>query len=299
MNVALLLIGTASGFGHSVYSAIAKVVLKDRVRTPFLFLLYINLFQAVVTMLLWLAVNPVLPPMEGLAPLFAAGITCLIAYFFLYSSLSSGDVSSVMPIMGSKVIFSGVLARLMLNEGHSWPIYVAILLVAISIAVLSYSPSSGQHARFHTRPIALMLLCCIVFSFTDIFIKRSLTYLDPYNFLIYYNLIVGATSLVLIPYLRKRGVPLQIPKRDMLSILLAAVFLISSTLLFVKALQIAEGVVIPNILMATRGVFIVLISLVMTHRGSTMLDEQSKAVYALRFAASLLIVLSIVIALKN
>ena len=65
------------------------------------------------------------------------------------------------------------------------------------------------------------------------------------------------------------------------------------------ALTIANGVVIPNILMATRGVFIVLISLILTHRGSTILDTQSKRVYAFCFAASLLIVLSIFIAMKE
>ncbi|MBT3379422.1 MAG: EamA family transporter [Lentisphaerae bacterium] len=299
MNTALLIIGTASGFGHSVYSAISKIVLKDRVRTPLLFLLYINIFQALATMVLWVKVDPILPPREGWEPLLAAGLTCLLAYLFLYSSLSCGDVSSVMPIMGSKVIFSGVLARLMLGEGHSWPIYLAIVLVAVSVAVLSYSPSREQHTHFRMRPIVLMLLCCVIFSFTDIFIKRSLVYLDSANFLVYYNLIVGTASLFIIPYLKLRGIPLRIPQRDMLTILLSAVFLIGSTLLFVQALKIAEGVVIPNILMATRGVFVVLISLVMTHRGSTMLDEQSKSVYAFRFAASLLIVLSIVIALKN
>ena len=60
-----------------------------------------------------------------------------------------------------------------------------------------------------------------------------------------------------------------------------------------------SGVVIPNILQATRGIFIVLISAVLTHRGSTMLETQSGKVYGLRLAASVLIMVSIWIALSH
>jgi len=189
MNVPLLLIGTGSGFAHSLYSVVSKYAIKERVRTPFLFLLYINVFQACISPVLWLGAAPTCPSAEVVPPLLIAGLTCALAYGFLYSSLSRGDVSSVMPIMGSKVIFSAFLARLMLLEGHSWPIYMAILLVAVSIATLSYSPTEGQTSRFRMKPIVLMLVCCFLFSITDVFIKKSLLHIDTYNFLIYYNII--------------------------------------------------------------------------------------------------------------
>ena len=50
----------------------------------------------------------------------------------------------------------------------------------------------------------------MVFGFTDIYIKRTLVYLDSYNFMIYYNLIVGILALGVIPYLRKKGIPLRL-----------------------------------------------------------------------------------------
>jgi drug/metabolite transporter (DMT)-like permease len=297
MNAPLLVIGTASGLSHSLYSAVSKLVLKQRVRAPFLFLLYVSAFQAAFTLGLWLFVAPALPAPGGWTPLLIAGGTCLLAFVFLYSALSRGDVSSVMPVMGSKVIFSAVLARVMLAESHRWPVYVAIVLVAVSVAALSYSPSKDRRTRFHVMPIVLVLACCFIFSITDVFIRRSLAYIDPYNFLVIYNLIVGGASLLLIPYLRRGESPLMVGTRNMAAIAGASGFLVISTLCFVVAMNLAEGIVVPNILMATRGVFIVLISLVLTHRGSRALDEQSKAVYALRFAASLLIVLAVAIAL--
>lgn len=299
MNIPLLVVGTASGFSYSLYSAVSKSILKKQVMHPLLLLVHINLFQAALTLLLWVAVRPVFPAREGWQPLLVAGITCAVAHLFLYLALSCGDVSSVMPLMGSKVVFTSVLAWIMLNESHSWTIYVAVLLVAVSVGVLSYSPSRENHSRFQLKPIALMVACCIVFSVTDVHIKRSLTYLDSYNFLIYYNLIIGAASLPIIPYLKKKGVPLRVERRGLLSVLLSAAFLIAATLLFVMALELADGVVVPNILISTRGIFIVLISLVMTQRGSVLLDEQSKTVYALRLAAALLIVFSVVITLQS
>lgn len=125
MNILLLVIGVSSGLFHSIYSAVSKSLLKHRIREPFLFFLYISVLQAVITPFLWLFVKPAVPSVAGLAPLLMAGITGVIAFLFLYMALSNGDASSVMPIMGSKVIFAGFLAIFMLNEKHNWVMYFA------------------------------------------------------------------------------------------------------------------------------------------------------------------------------
>ena len=299
MNSILLLVGVSSGFAHSIYSAISKSLLKNRITEPFLLFLYINIFQAIITPVMWLFVKPTLPPLAGWTPLLIAGVTCVIAYLFLYMSLSCGDASSVMPIMGSKVIFAGFLAIPMLNESHGWPVYCAAILVAISIATLSYSPSKIRSNKFPLKPILLMIVCSIVFAFTDIYIKRSLVFLGPYNFMIYYNLIIGVGSLSVVPYIKKKKVSLVLKGRSLWLSLISSIFIIASTLLFVITLKIAHGVVVPNILISSRGVFIVIISAVLAHRGSTILETQNKKVYLLRCAASSLIIFSIWIALNN
>lgn len=299
MNILLLTVGVSSGFFHSIYSAISKSLLKHRISEPFLFFLYISILQAAITPLLWLFVKPAFPPVTGWAPLLLAGITGVIAFLFLYMSLSSGDASSVMPIMGSKVIFSGFLATYMLNEKHNWTIYSAAILVAISIGILSYSPSENKKSNFSGRPVFLMILCSIVFAFTDNYITRSLKYIDSFNFMVYYNLIIGIGSLAIIPYLKKKKVALLLPGNDMWWSLVSAIFLVAATLLLTISFGIAEGVVIPNILVATRGIFIVIISAVLSQRGSTLLETQTRKVYFLRFVASSLIILSIWITLSE
>jgi drug/metabolite transporter (DMT)-like permease len=299
MNLILLLVGLSSGFSHSIYSAFSKALLKNRINEPFLLFFYISIIQALVTPLLWIFIRPQFPSPSGWAPILASCITCFAAYLFLYTALHCGDVSSVMPIMGSKVIFSGLLAIPLLGEKHNWQVYIAAFLVAISIAVLSYSPSRGGSSRFPLKPISLMTVCCIIFGITDILIKRSLAYLDSYNFMIYYNFIVGVLSLCVIPYIRKKSAPLAIKRTDLQLMICAAVLLVAATLLFTIMLKMSSGVVIPNILQSTRGIFIVLLSAILTHRGSAMLETQSSKVYALRLAASILIVISIWIALSH
>ena len=202
-----------------------------------------------------------------------------------------------MPIMGSKVIFSGLLAIPMLHEKHNWQVYIAAVLVAISIAILSYSPSKSGNIIFPLKPIVLMTICCLIFGVTDILIKRSLVYLDSYNFMIYYNFIGRVLSLCVIPYIRKKRVSLVLEGMDLQLSFCSAVALVAATLLFTIMLKMCSGVVIPNILQSTRGIFIVLITAFLSHRGSTMLETQSRKVYMLRLAASLLIVVSIWIAL--
>lgn len=299
MNSLLFLSGIFSGLSHSIYSAISKSLLKHRIKEPFLFLMYISILQAVITPLLWLFVKPAVPPTVGWIPLLLAGITGFVAFLFLYSALSSGDASSVMPIMGGKVIFAGFLATFMLNEKHNWAIYFAALLVAISIGILSYSPSADIKSKFSGRPVFLMILCSIVFAFTDNYITRSLRYIDSYNFMIYYNFIIGIGSLAIIPYLNKKKVTLRLPGKDLWWSLVSAIFLIVSTLLLAISFGIANGVVIPNILVSTRGIFIVIISAVLSHQGSTLLETQNWKIYLLRFVASSLIILSIWITLSK
>jgi drug/metabolite transporter (DMT)-like permease len=288
-----------SGFSHAVYSAVSKSLLKTRIAEPFLLLVYINVFQAVITPVLWLFIKPVFPAPAGWTPLLLASLTCALAYIFLYTALALGDVSSVMPIMGSKVILSSLLAIPLLGESYRWPIYLAVGLVAGSIGILSYSPSQTKSTQFPLKPILMMLICCLVFGFTDIYIKRSLAFLDSYNFMVYYNLLVGIFSLSVIPYLKARGVHLKINRRDQGLCLFAAASLVTATLLFVMLFKLARGVVIPNILMSTRGLFIVVISVVLTLRGSASLEKQSTLVYVMRFIASALIIVSIWITLSN
>ncbi len=125
MNLIFPLAGLSSGFAHSIYSAFSKALLKNRIKEPFLLLLYISIIQALVTPLLWIFIRPQFPPPAGLTPLLMSCITCFAAYLFLYTALHCGDVSSVMPIMGSKVIFSGLLAIPLLHEKHNWQVYIA------------------------------------------------------------------------------------------------------------------------------------------------------------------------------
>jgi uncharacterized membrane protein len=299
MNIIFFLVGLSSGFAHSISSASSKALLKNRIKEPFLLFLYISIIQALVTPLLWIFIRPQFPPPAGWTPLLISCVTCVAAYLFFYMALHCGDASSVMPIMGSKVIFAGLLAIPMLHEKHNWQVYIAAVLVAISIAILSYSPSKSGSSKFPLKPIVLMTICSVIFGITDISIKRSLVYLDSYNFIIYYNAIVGFLSLCVIPYIMRKKVSLVLKGMDLQFSFYSAVSLVSATLLFVIMLKMSSGVVIPNILMSTRGIFIVLISAVLTHRGSTMLETQSKKVYMLRLAASFLIAFSIWIALSH
>ena len=297
MDATLLSVGLGSGFSHALYAAGSKHLLKRRIPHPFLFLLYVNAFQAVVTPLIWLFVKPAFLPAAGWVPMLASVGTCVIAYFFLYASLSTGDVSSVMPMMGSKVIFSGLLAHWMLGERHSGSIYVAVLLVAVAVAALGYSPTQGRPGRFALKPAGLMMACCIVFACTDVYIKRSLAFIDSFSFMVHYNALVAVGSLLAIPYLRRKGVSLQLTAGSAAMTLATAAFLVTATMLFVLAFSLADGVVVPNILMSSRGVFVVLFSALASYGAGTALDVQSKWVFLLRLAAAALIVFAIYLAM--
>ena len=300
MDVTLLLVGTGSGLSHSLYSAVSKLLLNRRIPNPFLFLLTINAFQAVITPAVWCfwGPGPAWPAAEGWTPLLLAAGTCTVAYFFLYAAFAGGDISSVMPMMGSKVIFSGLLAGVMMGEWHSGAIYLAAALVAVAVAALSYSPRGDRSRGSALKPAALMLASCAIFGLTDIYIKRALAFVDAYSFMVYYNALVAVGSLLVIPYLVRKAVPLRVGRGAAALTLLAAGFLVAATSLFVVSFDLAKGVVVPNILMSTRGVFIVLITAAMSSAGRHSLDRQSRWTYLLRFAASVVIIFSVWLAMS-
>jgi hypothetical protein len=97
----------------------------------------------------------------------------------------------------------------------------------------------------------------------------------------------------------KKRVSLVLNRKDLQLSFYSAAALVTATLLLVVMFEMSSGVVIPNILQSTRGIFIVLISAVLTHRGITLLETQSRKVYMLRLAASILITVSIWIALSH
>ena len=294
MQLFFIAAGIGSGFFYSLYSAGSKFLLKDHIKEPFLLFMYISVFQGVLSPFLWIFVKPELPTLAAWEHLSLAGLTCALAYVFIYLSMHCGDVSSVMPIMGSKVLFTGLLAIFILNEIHGSAIYGATVLVAISIAVLSYSPGKGGN-KFALKPVILMLISCIVFAFTDILIKRSLAYTDSFNFLVFYNIMQGFYGLMVIPYLKYKKIPIRVSRKTLFFCFATSVMLLLGTLLIVITFKLGNGVLIPNILMASRGVFIVLISMI----AGSKLDKQSGKVYIMRLAASILIILSIWIALQN
>jgi drug/metabolite transporter (DMT)-like permease len=169
------------------------------------------------------------------------------------------------------------------------------------VAALSYSPSHPSHAPGTNKAALaafLMLTCCLIFALTDIFIKRALQHVDSYNFLVYYNALVAVAVLPVIPWLRRKRAAMAIRRSDLAAIVLAAVFLITATLLFVHSFNLAHNVILPNILVSTRGVFIVVLTAIAGLRAHTALDIQSRWVFMLRLGASALLIFSIWLALS-
>ena len=72
-------------FFYSLYSAGSKWLLKEYIREPFLLFMYISVFQCLLTPVLWLFVKPVLPSAEAWWHLSLAGLTCALAYVFIYA----------------------------------------------------------------------------------------------------------------------------------------------------------------------------------------------------------------------
>ncbi len=135
-------------------------------------------------------------------------LTFVVGHLLNVVSLKLGDVSVATPLLGAKVVFVALIARLLFQ----WPVSGMQMVAATltSAGVLAMGLADLHHGRRTLVTIGLSLGCAAAFAMTDTLIQLWAADFGVFNFLSLLFLSLGGLSLLTLPFFGRTS--LQAPK---------------------------------------------------------------------------------------
>lgn len=252
---------------------------------PYQHLLLGTLVQAAVfALLLPFAEFPSDPAVLWL-PLAGIG-TFLAAQFFTVMAIFRGDASLQTPIMGTKVVFVSVMSVVLLGSALSTELWVASVMAAVAVFLLGWS--RPQHAGHLAQGIAFGLASSLSFALTDIIMVRAADVLDP-RFLLPF-IMIGAALLMSISLPFTAGWTFRFQPRALVWLLPGAVLFSVQAVGFGMALAGWQNPSLTNIVYSTRGVWSVVVVLLVGRRVGVPEGTMGRGVAAARVSGAALMV---------
>jgi drug/metabolite transporter (DMT)-like permease len=293
----MVLIGILSGIGAAFFQSCSyffsrRFLLQCGTSPRALFGVSHAQMGVAALLLLPLVLDRPLPPFSEFAiHLTACAALCLAAQWLLFIALKTTNSSVVAPLLGLKIPLLGVLSVILLNERLPWHGWVAILLCATAVFLIS--PPTGRPAM---RGLALIFLVCLGYSGSDLLIPRVVERVSSASDM---PILLGFSLTYILCGIGGLAVAVHQGSWRQLCIHKCALpfsicWLLGMCLLFAAFSTI--GVIFGNMLQSSRGLMTVLMSLFLVKTGLEQIDLRTgKLVFVLRLAGALLMTGAIVL----
>jgi len=261
------LLPLVAAFGYAISDILLKFGIAHGagpLRTAFL----TNLLMAVLMQgFLILGVTPI--PWHTLFWPCLAGLCYFVGQLATFRAIQTGQISVATSVLGTKVLMVTLLTATVLRQPipSSW--WYAALMATIGIACLSFSKSSlttlpNTKTASQLPAVAWGLLSAFFFSATDLLIQESRGIMPPQMFLSILFLFQGLLSLSMLAFFRA---PLHSIPRHAWPWLVSGIFLISiQGMLLAAALAWFTTAAEANLLYNTRGLWSVLLALLLARQ---------------------------------
>lgn len=240
-----LLAAIAFAFGSMVYkraflegAGVAHLAVVNNVILGVLFLPLLALEAKPVPWQDWL-----LPALTALA--FATG------HLLNIISLRAGDVSLATPLLGSKVIFVGLIGWLVFGNPLTTPQWLAAALATAGVVIMGLTDFRGGGRAGLTTTTALG--CAAAFALTDTMIQAWGPRFGALGYLALVFAGVGALSLVMLPYFGCAS--LRAPARAWKWVLLGAALSGVQAVIITGTIAVWQDAAGVNVVYATRGLW--------------------------------------------
>jgi drug/metabolite transporter (DMT)-like permease len=220
----------------------------------------------------------------------------VFGHFLNVVSLRIGDVSVATPLLGSKVVFVALFARLLFQ----WPVSTTQIVAAVltTAGVLAMGIADLHAGRRTGVTIGLALGCASGFALTDILIQLWAADFGIFNFLAFMFAALAGFSVLALPAFGPTA--LRAPKPAWKWILTATGLSAFQAIIITWTIgrwQDAAGV---NVVYGTRGVWsIALVWWAGRWFGNTERATAGKVVLAGRLTGALLILAAVVLAMRE
>jgi len=218
---------------------------------------------------------------------YLAGQACL------FMAQRTVDPSRLVPLLGLKLVVLALINGLLLNiETYGW-----MQLLAIACTIFSAFLLNNAGRKIPLSSLTWVLLACCGYSLSDICIKLQTGRIGEFGMesLVEQSLlsaclsytICGIVGALILPFLKRH--PAKVWK---MAAPFSLAWLIGIVFLFACFEQI--GTVNGNIVQSTRGIWAVILGVILSRSGQTYLEEKTSwNIVFRRFVAALLLLLSI------
>jgi len=239
-------------------------------------------------------------PGAGWLPVITLTAVLAIATRLLNQALQEGDASTVVPLLGLKIPASGLMAWLVLGERISAAVWLAVICSAAAVALFGIGRqevSQGGHGRHPAVAVVLSVITAVLFSGADIVARTSESVIDPLGLVLWSNVVWGPVSALMLTGSKFRKY--KVKRLDIGLFTLGAVFVTGAMLGLYYAFQLADSVIMPNVIMGTRGLFALIAGYALNKVARVPLERQRGLVYIYRMLGTLLILAALAIVRKG
>ncbi|MEO0793708.1 MAG: DMT family transporter [Verrucomicrobiota bacterium] len=238
-------------------------------------------------------VDPGPPDWSQLHWPIVAGAGYFIGYVLTFTAIRFGDVSIQAPMMGTKVVFVAAFSVL-IGAGPVTTIWwIAAGLTSVAIFLLGFSDWSNRRAVWKTAGMALA--ASAAYGLTDVLVMKYAHDFGPGYFLVVVNIAMLLLSFTLVPFFQA---PLsQIPKKAWPWLLGGAGFMGLQALGIGSAIGFWGDATAVNIIYASRGLWGVVLVLMIGHWFGNRESEAGRGVMVRRFIGAFMLVVAIVMVL--
>lgn len=276
-----------------------KYLFRNLIENFFVFFVFFNLITGILVLLIWLFIPIDIPSGITLFWLLLATLSCFVGFIYQYVAFLKGDISITGPLMGLKIPFVALFSSVFLKEYYKPLVYVSVLLCMVSVGLLSRE-NTPSHEKFSKRilPVVLMVLATLHFAGSDVMSKKALAGIDSLNFTVWFLVLIGVFSLILLPFIPLQNLAANCSLKKLLWVLIAGIFCLGGTTFFFLAIQRGNKVTIPNIIVSTRGIMVIIITFFLSHlMHSGILEFQSKKTYLIRITGAILMTVAVILVL--
>lgn len=237
-------------------------------------------------------------PWHSWIMIFVLSHFIILAGWFLNIALQEGDASQVVPLLGLKIPFAGLLAVLLLGETASLSTWFALGGAGGAVALFGagrQNPAQGGHGCRPAVPMLFAALASLFFAFADIAARLSLAGLNSLKLVLAMSVLALPTSLIMLA--RRRYKVYRITLLDAGLIFLRGVLVFVAVLFLYASFSRAGGVIGPNIVYGTRGAFALIIGYLLNKMLRVSIERQGWGIYILRLIGTGLLFLALLLVL--
>lgn len=219
------------------------------------------------------------------------GFLFFLGQVFTFTAIRFGDVSLQTPIMGTKAVFTVIIAVLLGTETVSLAMAAAAVVAMLGVAFLGFS---GDGVERVGRTLMLALLSSFFFAGSDTMVGYFAGDFGVPLFLFLSILVNALLSLALIPFFRESF--REISSAAWPWIVLACLCMAGQALLLNYTIGLYQHVAAINVVYSTRGLWSVLLGLLSVRlMASNSGVSAPRHIFYLRMAGALMMCLAIVI----